>query len=517
MKRYVVLLFALVATLLTAQAQTQLSQQQQIQKLNYVYQHIRNNYVDDVPLEPLVREAIIATLKELDPHSRYLSQQDMEQMRGRLGGKFAGIGIKYHIHNDTLVVRTTYDNSPAKRAKILPNDRITAINGQSIIGLSEDSIPKLLKGDAGSKVTLTVERRNDNNAKDITLKREEIETSAINSAFRLGDIGYIACESFSKSVDAEFYTTFRSLGNIEALVVDLRDNGGGALSSAIDLTSLFLHKGDIIVTTEGKEREVVYHKRREGNLGDIPLVVIINENSASASEIFAGAIQDHDRGVVIGHTSYGKGLVQRVYDLKDGSGLCLTIARYKTPSGRIIQRPYTMGHGEEYLADTLRYMHPDSIAYHNRPQFQTLKNRRIVYGGGGITPDIYINKDSLRLSTTITEAQRRGIFEHTVTDYWDHTPMETLRKSYPTVEQFCQGYVVDETLWKSLLSTAHLPATELTERDMRYIRATLMAIMAEQLYGQSAGHYAYITLYDHVANEAFRLASSPEQIKSILK
>ena len=204
MKRYIVLVFALVATFLTAQAQ--LTEQQQIQKLNYAYQYIRNNYVDDVSLEPLVEEAIIATLKELDPHSRYLSAKEMSETKNRLHGEFAGIGIKYHIHNDTLVVRSTLPNSPAQRANILPNDRITAINGSTITGLNSDSVATLLKGDIGSKVTLYIERRNVIETKKVTLERKIIETSAITSVFSIDDIGYIACESFTKSLDSEFYS-----------------------------------------------------------------------------------------------------------------------------------------------------------------------------------------------------------------------------------------------------------------------------------------------------------------------
>ena len=515
MKRYIVLVFALVATFLTAQAQ--LTEQQQIQKLNYAYQYIRNNYVDDVPLEPLVEEAIIATLKELDPHSRYLSAQEMSETKNRLHGEFAGIGIKYHIHNDTLVVRSTLPNSPAQRANILPNDRITAINGSTITGLNSDSVATLLKGDVGSKVTLYIERRNVIETKKVTLERKVIETSAITSVFSIDDIGYIACESFTKSLDSEFYSAYKSLGNIKALVVDLRDNGGGAISSAIDLTSLFLNKGDIIVTTVGKDKEVVYEKRSNGNLGDIPLVVLINENSASASEIFAGAIQDYDRGVIIGHTSFGKGLVQRIIELKDGSGLCLTISRYKTPSGRIIQRPYTMGNGEKYLADSVRFMHPDSIPRDSNLLFKTLKNGRMVYGGGGITPDIYINKDSLRISTSIIEAQSKGIFEHTITDYWDLTSLDALRSDYPTVEQFCKEYEIDQLLWDIFYNYTHLSANDLTERDLHYVRAMLMTTMAEQLYGPNERHYVYISQYDYVANEAFAIANSPQRMQSILE
>lgn len=307
MKRLVLLLLSVLGTHLCASAQ--LTELQQIQKLNLVYQQIRNNYVDDVALEPLVEEAIRATLKELDPHSQYLTKEEMTETRERLR-----------------------------------------------------------------------------------------EPDAITNSQRSGDIGYIAVSRFSKPLAAEFYKAYRVLGDIESLVVDLRDNGGGAITSAIDLTSLFLHKGDVIVSTEGRNTNAIYDTKHDGKLCDIPVIVLINENSASASEIFAGAIQDHDRGVVVGRTSFGKGLVQRLINLKDGSGVTITVARYKTPSGRVIQRPYQMGRSDDYQRDTMRYQHPDSIRHDDAPIFKTLKLGREVYGGGGITPDIYIESDTIALT-----------------------------------------------------------------------------------------------------------------------
>lgn len=306
MRSIFTLLISLV--LLCFSASAQLTQQQQIQKLNYVYQQIRNNYVDNVDLEPLVDEAIRATLEELDPHSKYLTKEEMEQAKERLN-----------------------------------------------------------------------------------------EPNAITETFKDGDVGYIAISRFSKPLAAEFYEAYQSLGSINKLIIDLRNNGGGAITSAIDLTSLFLQKGDVIVSTEGRTTNIVYDAKDDGILCDIPLIVLINENSASASEIFAGAIQDHDRGIIVGRTSFGKGLVQRMITLKDGSGLTITIARYKTPSGRIIQRPYTMGESRGYLSDSLRFIHPDSINHDGTPVFKTLKKGRSVYGGGGIVPDLYIERDSITI------------------------------------------------------------------------------------------------------------------------
>lgn len=514
MKRFVILIVSLVALCVSASAQ--LSDQQQIQKLNYLYQQIRNNYVDDVSLEPLVEEAIIATIKELDPHSSYLSKEEMSALQSRLSGEFAGVGIRYIMHNDTLVVRTTLDNSPARRAKILPNDRIITIDNRDVIGITTDSIATLLRGNPNSKVSLGIVRRSENKPLNITLQRDNIESSAISAAFRLGDIGYISVSAFSKPVATEFYSAYKALGDIKSLVVDLRDNAGGAITSAIDLTGLFLRKGDVIVSTEGRSNTVVYDKKKDGPLLDIPLVALINENSASASEIFAGAIQDHDRGVVVGHTSFGKGLVQRVLDLKDGSGVCLTTARYKTPSGRVIQRPYTMGEGEEYMQDRVRYMHPDSIAHDDKLLFRTLKRGRRVYGGGGITPDIYIDIDGIELSPTLLNAYNEAKFEHAVIDILDSLSIESIIEQYPTYKAFNDKFRLSDELKKIFYRYADIEVEMLSTVDNEFIEAMLLAAIAEPIYGGYARHYIYGTCFDPMMRRAIAIAGDEELMHDTL-
>ena len=498
-------------------ASAQLTEQQQIQKLNYVYQQIRNNYVDDVPLEPLVEEAIIATLKELDPHSTYLNQEQMTSLQTRLRGEFAGIGIRYIVHNDTIVVRSVIEGSPAERAKIQINDRIVAIDRGSVVGLSADSIATLFRGEQNTKLSFSVVRRSEPKPLDINLSRDIIESRAINSTFRIGDVGYISFSAFSKPIVQEFYKAYKELGDIRCLIVDLRDNGGGAINSAIDLTGLFLRKGDVIVSTEGRTNSIVYDKKRDGVILDLPVVVIINENSASASEIFAGAIQDHDRGVIIGRTSFGKGLVQRVIDLKDGTGMCLTTARYKTPSGRIIQRPYTMGKGEEYMSDSMRFMHPDSIAHDPSLMFTTLKRGRKVYGGGGITPDVYINTDSIMLSPRLAQLHAQAIFEHTAVEIWDRFSPHTLREQYPTVEEFNAKYEPSEQIYELFYSAAGSTPDDFTEIDHKFIRTMILATMAEQIYQESARHYIYGMNFDYMMQRALNIATNNSLYTEILE
>ncbi|MBO5801720.1 MAG: S41 family peptidase [Alistipes sp.] len=499
-------LIAVVMALICSYASAQLTEQQQIQKLNLVYQQIRNNYVDDVPLEPLVEEAIIATLKELDPHSQYLSKEDMAALQTRVRGEFAGIGIRYIVHNDTLVVRSTIENSPASRAGIRPNDRIISADYKDITSINADSISTILRGEAGSNLRLVVVRRGESNHREINLKRDYVESSAINSSYRIGDVGYIAISAFSKPMPLDFYAAYKALGDIRSLIIDLRNNSGGAISSAIDLSSLFLKKGDLIVTTEGKTSQKAFHKTQDRITIDIPIVVIINENSASASEIFAGAIQDHDRGVIIGHTSYGKGLVQRVIELKDGSGITLTIARYKTPSGRVIQRPYEMGNEEKYMRDSVRFQHPDSIPHDETLIFTTLKRGRKVYGGGGITPDIYIDTNNLELSEYLYGFHSEALFDHAIIDYMDSINAESLREQYPTYETFDKEYTLDGNALEIFCHYAKIEGCTITPRDKEYIELMLRASIAEELYGSNARHYIYGNHLDPMIKRGVEIA-----------
>lgn len=507
MKRLLILTICLVICCISASAQ--LTEQQQIQKLNYVYQHLRNNYVDDVPLEPLVEEAIKATLRELDPHSTYLSKEQMSALQTHLRGKFAGIGIRYIIHNDTVVVRSTMEHSPAQQAEIRLNDRIVAINNQPIVGLATDSVATLLRGEADTRIVLSVVRRDKSKAMDITLLRRDIESSAISASFRVRDVGYIAIDRFSKPLAVEFLKAYEELGDIKGLVVDLRNNGGGAITSAIDLSGLFLKKGDIIVSTEARTGNVVYDKKRDGVILDMPLVVIINESSASASEIFAGAIQDHDRGIIVGRTSFGKGLVQKIIDLKDGTGISLTIARYKTPSGRTIQRPYQMGGRSEYMGDTTRFMHPDSVAHDPELMFTTLKLGRKVYGGGGITPDIYIDTDTIKLSERVTKLYAESVFEHAAVEIWDRLSPCAMREQYPTIEDFNASYTPDDGMVELLCSYGNCKLSDFTPLDLQFIRLMFKATLAEQIYGNSARSYIYGLGFDHTMQQALSLAEDP--------
>ena len=516
MKQLFITLFALATCAISASAQ--LTEQQQIQKLNYVYSYIRNNYVDkELSLEPLVDEAIRATIAELDPHSNYLSREEMEWLRGRIRGEQAGIGIRYFMHNDTLVVSSIMENSPAQHADIRLNDRIIAVDNHSIVALGTDSISPLLRGAANSDVTLQIKRRNTENTIEIELKRNNYPTSTVSASYRVGDVGYVAISSFSKLTHRDLYEAYTKLGNVSSMVIDLRDNGGGAETGAVDLASLFVRKGEVIVTNEYRDhKEVIKRKSKDDIFCDIPLVIIINENSASASELFAGAIQDNDRGVIIGRTSFGKGLIQRVVDLKDGSGITLTIGRYKTPSGRFIQRPYEMGERDTYRSDKTRYMHPDSIEHDDALLFRTLKRNRPIYGGGGITPDIYIESDSVRISECVSKSTADLAFYHAIIDYWDICSPSDILSQYPTVEAFGEGYAIDEELLHIFYKEAEYSAEGLSATDIDYIRTTLLVTMARLLYGEDANHYPLGLSLDYTQQRAIEIAGDSREIEAVL-
>ena len=516
MKKLYITLAFLISCAINASAQ--LTEQQQIQKLNYVYSYIRNNYVDkELSLEPLVDKAIRATIAELDPHSNYLSREEMEWLRGHIRGEQAGIGIRYVIHNDTLVVSSIIDNSPAQHAGIRLNDRIIAVDNHSIIGLSADSISPILKGATNSNVRLEVNRRNTESTIEIELKRNNYPTSTVSASYRVGDVGYVAISSFSKVTYRDLYEAYTKLGNVSSMVIDLRDNGGGSETGAVDLASLFVRKGEVIVTNEYRDhKEVIKRKSKDDIFCNIPLVIIINENSASASELFAGAIQDNDRGVIIGRTSFGKGLTQRIVDLKDGSGITLTIGRYKTPSGRIIQRPYEMGERDTYRSNRTRYMHPDSIEHDEALLFRTLKHHRPIYGGGGITPDIYIESDSVRISECVSKSTADLVFYHAIIDYWDVCDPGDILSQYPTVETFGEGYNVNDRLLHIFYESAGYSAEGLTATDIDYIRTMLLATMARLLYGEDANRYPFGLSLDYTQQRAIEIASDRTKIEYIL-
>ncbi len=386
-------------------------------RLNNLLHIIDDQYVDPVDIDSLVEQAIPLILADLDPHSIYISADDVQQVTDDLKGSFSGVGIEFVIRDDTIHVQGVIKNGPAERAGILAGDKIVSIDGEPFVGkvVTESSAKSKLKGPKDTKVTIGVIRYGQKDVKEFTVTRGDIPQKSISAVYMLDkQTGYIKIKNFGENTYAEMLIALAKLSQegFSNLVIDLRDNTGGYLTAATQIANEFLPKNKLIVYTEGrKDPRHEYRSDGRGSYQKIPLVVLINEGSASASEIFAGAMQDNDRATIIGRRSFGKGLVQQQIGFHDGSMIRLTIARYYTPSGRCIQKPYDKG--DDYAEDLLtRYQHgeffsQDSIK-HTGPEYHTSIGRT-VYGGGGITPDIFVPEDTIGMTSYFKEASMSGL------------------------------------------------------------------------------------------------------------
>jgi len=396
-------------------------------KLNNLLHIIDDQYVDTVNINDLVEKAMPQILSELDPHSVYITAREGEIANDDLRGSFFGIGIEFVIRQDTIRVQNVIGNGPAERAGVLAGDKIVEVDDSSFVGkicTNEEAMHRL-KGPKDTKVKIGVIRYGEKKVRQITITRGEIPTKSVTSCYMLDDeTGYIKMKNFGENTYPELLIALAKLAqqNFSSLVVDLRGNTGGYLESAVQIANEFLSKGQLIVYTEGRSfPRQEYRADGRGSYQHLPLVVLVDEGSASASEILAGSIQDNDRGTIIGRRSFGKGLVQKPMEFSDHSMIRLTIARYYTPSGRCIQKPYT--DGKHYDDDWVsRYQHgeffsEDSIK-HTGPKYHT-SNGRVVYGGGGITPDIFIPEDTVNMTSYYKEATMSGLilqFAYTYTD-----------------------------------------------------------------------------------------------------
>lgn len=398
-------------------------------RLNNLLRIIDDMYVDSVNINQLVDKAIPEILSQLDPHSVYIPVKDVNIMNDDLKGSFSGVGIEFIIQNDTLRIQNVISDGPAERAGVVPGDKIISIDGKPFVGdicTNEEAMHRL-KGEKGSKVTIGVIRYGSKEEKKISMTRDDIHTPSVTAAYMINPTtGYIKIKNFGENTYAEMLVALTTLEreNLESLIIDLRDNTGGYLQSAVQMVNEFLPAKRLITYTEGRRSpRQPYESDGRGAYQKIPLVVLINEGSASASEIFAGAMQDNDRAMVIGRRSFGKGLVQQQMEFPDGAMVRLTIARYYSPSGRCIQKPYTPGDGTDYEKDLIdRYNHGeyfsvDSIK-HDGPVYKTHIGRE-VYGGGGITPDIFVAEDTTNMTSYYKEAAMSGLILQYAFQYTD--------------------------------------------------------------------------------------------------
>ena len=426
-------------------------------KLNNLLHIVDDQYVDTVNINDLVEKAMPQILSELDPHSVYIAAKDVQIANDDLKGSFSGIGIEFTIRKDTIRVQNVIGNGPAERAGVMAGDKIVEVDDSVFVGkkVTNEEAMHRLKGPKDTKVKLGILRYGEQKLRHITVTRGEIPMKSITASYMLDETtGYIKVKNFGENTYPELLIALAKLSQegFSNLVIDLRSNTGGYLASAVQIANEFLSRGQLIVYTQGrKSPRQEYRADGRGSYQHLPLVVLIDEGSASASEILSGAIQDNDRGTIIGRRSFGKGLVQQPIEFGDHSMIRLTIARYYTPSGRCIQKPYTSGSDKSYEEDLLtRYQHgeffsQDSIK-HTGPEYHTA-NGRVVYGGGGITPDIFVPEDTVGMTSYYKEASMTGLILQFAFNYTDENrarlkefktaaEMEEFLKAQNSVERF---------------------------------------------------------------------------------
>jgi carboxyl-terminal processing protease len=485
-----------------------------IQKYSTLMQIIDYYYVDSVNVPKLVDKAIVETLKELDPHSAYISKKDLERANEPLVGNFEGIGVQFEILKDTITIVHPIPGGPSEKLGIMSGDKIIRIEGENVAGKKIDNqfVFDRLRGKMGTKVTVSIFRKGKKDLIDYTIVRDKIPINSIDASYMITpSTGYINLNRFSGTSMDEFHNAIRKLKErgLQDLIIDLRNNSGGYMNTAIDLADEFLPSGDLIVYTEGmRSPRVDYRATSKGELEKGRVVLIINENSASASEIVSGAIQDWDRGIIIGRRSFGKGLVQRPYDLPDGSQVRLTTARYHTPSGRCIQMSYADGSDKYYEAFRNRFKHgesenSDSIKFPDSLKYYT-SHRRVVYGAGGIMPDVFIPLDTSNISDYFLDLRRKNVINLFVSDYVDDQ-RSLLIKSYPDFATYDKKFNVDENFMKGFFEAAEKAGVKKDEKGYetaeKLIKNQLKALIAQKLWDINA-FYEVINQYDNEVQKA---------------
>lgn len=433
-------------------------------KFGKILEWIDEYYVDSVNEEELVEQAIYELLRELDPHSSYLTSEEVIAMQQPLQGNFEGIGISFRVLHDTVYVVSSITGGPSDKAGLMAGDRIIEVDGENIagIGITTEEVYNLLRGNKGSLVQVLVKRKNLPVFMDFRITRDEIPINSVDASYKVSnDIGYIKINRFALTTMDEYADALRQLKreNVKNIILDLTGNGGGYLEVAINLADQFIESDKLILYTEGlNSPKKEYFATRNGNFEKGNLVILIDEGSASASEIVSGAIQDWDRGIIVGRRSFGKGLVQKPLLLPDQSMIRLTIARYYTPSGRLIQKPYDMSR-DDYNLEIVRrftngeFAHKDSIHLTDSLKYYTLENTRIVYGGGGIMPDYFISLDTSYRTDYYNQLIRNETIIEFALDYVDRY-REELKSKYSDFEIYKYNFNVDESFHKELVQYA---------------------------------------------------------------
>ena len=484
-----------------AQMSIRMGEDSPLRKLQIAEIATNNLYVDSVDEAKLVEDAIRGMLEKLDPHSTYSNPKEVKQMTEPLNGNFEGIGVQFNMIDDTLMVIQPVTNGPSEKVGIIAGDRIVSVNDTAIAGvkMSKEEIMRRLRGPKDTKVVLGVVRTGIKDRLTFTVVRDKIPVKSIDASYMIRPgIGYIRIGNFGATTHQEFCDALQQLYAecMKSLILDLQENGGGYLQAAVKIADEFLAKNELIVYTNGRRvPRQEYRANGDGKFMDGKVVVLVDEYTASAAEIVTGAIQDQDRGMVVGRRTYGKGLVQRPIDLPDGSMIRLTIAHYYTPSGRCIQKPYEKGNQKDYAMDVYNRLkkgeltNQDSIHFADSLKFQTLHQKRTVYGGGGIMPDYFVPLDTLRYTQFHRQLAAKSIIIQQNLRYVDNHRKQ-LKKEYPQFDKFKQTFEVPQSLIDNILAEAKKQKLEPKDdqelqRTLPYLRLQLKALVARDLWDMS--------------------------------
>lgn len=522
-----ILLICLFASLLPATTQITLdfSKDSPIRKLQIAEMAINNLYVDSVDEKKLVEDAIRGMLEKLDPHSSYSDPEEVKALTEPLQGNFEGIGVQFNMVDDTLLVIQPVSKGPSEKVGIMAGDRIVSVNDTAIAGvkMSREEIMRRLRGPKGTKVNLGIVRRGVAETLKFTVKRDKIPVKSVDAVYMIRPgIGYIRIGNFGATTYDEFMQGLQQLKSqgMTDLVLDLQDNGGGYLEAAVKIANEFLERKDLIVYMEGRQApRADYNAQGNGSMRQGRVFVLVNEFTASAAEIVSGAIQDHDRGTIIGRRTFGKGLVQRPIPLPDNSMIRLTIAHYYTPSGRCIQKPYTKGDREDYALDFEKRLkhgeltNRDSIHFADSLKFYTLKKHRPVYGGGGIMPDVFVPLDTLQYTKFHRQLVLKGIVINTDLRYIDNH-RDQLKSLFPTFESFRDGFQVPQQLVDDVLKEGEKQNVKPKDDDelqktLPYLKTQLKALIARDLFDMSE-YFQIINETSDIVNKAIELTQAKE-------
>ena len=502
-----------------------------MQKLLNAEYAISTLYVDTVNEDKLVEEAIKGMLESLDPHSSYTDAKETKELEEPLQGEFSGVGIQFNMNKDTLYVIQTIPGDPSERVGVLAGDRIIYVNDTVIAGvkMKNSDIQKRLRGKKGTQVTVKVKRPGVKELITFRITRDNIPLHSIDASYMIDEqTGYLRISRFGAKTHEEMMDALKSLKKrgMKQLIMDLGDNGGGYLNAAIDMCNEFLQRGQLMVYTQGDNSP-----RNEANANgwgeykDLRMAVIVNQYSASAAEIFAGAMQDWDRAVVVGRRTFGKGLVQRPFKFEDGSMMRLTVARYYTPSGRCIQKPYARGNKKAYENELLdranegEYYCLDSIQFNDTLRYTTRLNGRTIYGGGGVMPDVYVPIDTTEYSTYYRDLTAKGIINQYAIKYVDSN-RKAIIKRYKTVQEFDRGFQVTDDMMRDLIALGENDSVKYDEGKYRtseqLIKAITRGLIARDVYGDQSAYSVIINHRNHDVQAALDILNDQERYNRLL-